>query len=157
MIAQGHFREDLLYRINTIEIAMPPLRARKEDIVPLAEHFLKQYGTKYGKGVPSMDDQTKEKFCAYPWPGNVRELQHTIEKAVILSSDSTLSVSDFLLSPASAHTHLQAGFEGETLEEMEHKMILKALTQHKGNHTVAAAKLGITRQTLYNKIKKYGI
>ncbi|MCL2728321.1 MAG: sigma-54 dependent transcriptional regulator [Bacteroidales bacterium] len=157
MIPQGHFREDLLYRINTIEIAMPPLRARKEDIIPLAQHFLKQYGAKYGKGALTMDDQTKEKLCVYPWPGNVRELQHTIEKAVILSSDSTLSVSDFLLSPASAQTHMQTGMEGETLEEMEHKMIQRALTQHNSNLSAAAAKLGITRQTLYNKMKKYGI
>ena len=157
MITQGLFREDLLYRINTIEIAIPPLRARKEDIIPLAKHFLKQYGVKYGKGTLAMDDLAKEKFCAYLWPGNVRELQHTIEKAVILSSNPTLSVSDFLLSPASVHTPLQTGIEGETLEEMEYKMIQKALTQHNSNLSVAAAKLGITRQTLYNKMKKYGI
>ncbi|MCL2501676.1 MAG: sigma-54 dependent transcriptional regulator [Bacteroidales bacterium] len=156
LTAQGLFREDLLYRINTIEIAMPPLRARKEDIIPLAEHFLKQYGAKYGKGTPSMDDHTKEKLCAYMWPGNVRELQHTIEKAVILSSNgNTLAVSDFLLSPAALH--IPAGYEGETLDEMECRMIQKALIQHNSNLSTTAAKLGISRQTLYNKMKKYGL
>jgi len=157
MITQGLFREDLLYRINTIEITMPPLRARKEDVVPLAVHFLKQYATKYGKEGLTLNASAQEKLIAYPWPGNVRELQHTIEKAVILSDGYTLTVSDFLFSASGDHTPLQAAIWGETLEEMERNMIEKALTQYHSNLTTAAAKLGITRQTLYNKMKKYGL
>jgi len=157
MITKGLFREDLLYRINTIEIAMPPLRARKEDILPLAEHFLKQYAHKYGKEAFTINIAAQEKLTTYPWPGNVRELQHTIEKAVILSNSSTLTVSDFLFSASGGHTPIQATLGGETLEEMERTMIEKALTQYHSNLTTVSAKLGITRQTLYNKMKKYGL
>jgi DNA-binding NtrC family response regulator len=157
MIGQGLFREDLLYRINTIAIAMPPLRARKDDILPLSEHFLKQYGVKYGKEALVIDSDAKEKLCTYVWPGNVRELQHTIENAVILSNGPTLTASDFLLSTSALQAPLPVGFEGETLDEMERKMIQKALTQYNSNLSTAAAKLGITRQTLYNKMKKYGL
>ena len=157
LIAQGLFREDLLYRINTIEITMPSLRARKEDIMPLAHFFLKQYTTKYGKETFSIQPEAQEKLMAYSWPGNVRELKHTIEKAVILSDSKLLTVSDFLFSTTGTHTSVQSGFGGETLEEMERAMIEKALTQYHSNLTTASAKLGITRQTLYNKMKKYGL
>ena len=155
LITQGLFREDLLYRINTIEIAMPPLRARKEDIIPLAKHFLKLYAAKYNKESLAIDAEAQEKLTAYPWHGNVRELQHTIEKAVILSDGKSLTVSDALFSASGGHTLMQTGFEGNTLEEMERAMIQKVLTQYKSNLSAAAAKLGITRQTLYNKMKKY--
>ncbi|MCL1973703.1 MAG: sigma-54 dependent transcriptional regulator [Bacteroidetes bacterium] len=150
MTAQGLFREDLLYRINTIEIALPPLRARKEDILPLAEHFLRQFAAKYGKSPFSISEQIKAKFCAYGWPGNVRELQHTLEKAVILSHGTHLIVPDFL---QVVHNNR----EEETLEEMELRIIKKTLSQYGSNLTAAAGRLGITRQTLYNKMKKYGL
>ena len=149
MTAQGLFREDLLYRINTIEIALPSLRARKEDIVPLAEHFLRQYASKYGKSQLILTEQTKAKFRTYGWPGNVRELRHTIEKAVILSNGAHLIVPDFM-------QVVQNSMEEETLEEMELRIIKKTLSQYGSNLTAASAKLGITRQTLYNKMKKYG-
>ena len=157
LVSQGLFREDLLYRINTIEIAMPPLRDRKEDIIPLAQHFLKQYATKYGRGVHDIDPVALDKLCAYPWPGNVRELKHTLEKAVILSMGETLTISDFLFFAAASHPLSAVNPNEMTLEEMECQMIQNALNQHKSNLSVVAGQLGITRQTLYNKMKKYGL
>ena len=155
MVADKLFREDLLYRINTIEIAVPPLRNRQPDILPLAEHFLEQYAAKYNKDSLSISRQAQEKLQEYAWPGNVRELQHTIEKAVILSGSTELSVNDFLFSSAGKLASRLS--EGETLEEMEQKMISLALEQHNNNLTIVAAKLGITRQTLYNKMRKYNL
>ena len=155
LIAQGVFREDLLYRINTIEIAMPPLRARKEDIIPLSDHFLKQYAAKYGRPIHAIDRAAQEKLCAYGWPGNVRELQHTIEKAVILATGEALSVSDFLFSSAASPLLSTVHSDEMTLEDMERRMIQKSLAQHQSNLSSVAQQLGITRQTLYNKMKKY--
>jgi transcriptional regulator with PAS, ATPase and Fis domain len=154
MVADGSFREDLLYRINTIHIEIPPLRERKEDIVAIAEYFLKIYCNKYRKSCHKISEAGLSKLTGYQWPGNVRELQHSIEKAVILSDKNELSPDDFFFKPV-IHS---AGdiFEG-TIEEMERKMIAKVLQKSSSNLSAAAEQLGITRQTLYNKMKKYNL
>ncbi|MCL6274176.1 sigma-54 dependent transcriptional regulator [Muricauda sp. 2012CJ35-5] len=151
MVADGLFREDLLYRINTINIEVPPLRERDGDILVLAEFFLKKFAAKYDKPGLRMNNLSQEKLMDYSWPGNVRELQHTIERAVILSEGNVLKPTDFLL-----HTKASTIFDNNpsTLDEMEQQMITKALEEHDGNHSAAAEQLGISRQTLYNKLKK---
>ncbi|SNY94912.1 sigma-54-dependent transcriptional regulator [Flagellimonas pacifica] len=151
MVVDGLFREDLLYRINTIHIEVPPLREREGDILILADFFLKRFANKYDKPGLRINNLAQEKLMDYQWPGNVRELQHTMERAVILSEGNVLKPSDFLLhnKPSQSFEHGPA-----TLDEMEQQMILKALDQHDGNYSAAAEQLGISRQTLYNKLKK---
>lgn len=150
MVGEGKFREDLLYRINTIIIEMPPLRDRVDDIPVLAGFFLKSYCDKYGKEPMRINTHALEKLSNHSWPGNVRELQHSIEKAVIMSDSGVLIPSDFDFRPQGRSLH-----QGElTLQQMENRYILDCLKRHGNNITVAAAKLGITRQTLYNKIRK---
>lgn len=151
MVDEGTFREDLLYRINTIQIEIPPLRERKKDIVAIADYFLKIYCNKYRKACTRISDSGIQKLAEYQWPGNVRELQHAIEKAVILSDKNELGADDFFFNPT---TSLNTIFEG-TIEEMERKMISKVLQKSSSNLSAAAQQLGITRQTLYNKMKKY--
>jgi DNA-binding NtrC family response regulator len=151
MIREGLFREDLLYRINTIQIDIPPLRDRGNDIIILTEFFLKKYTFKYKKPEIKINRQAVETLLHYSWPGNVRELQHTIEKAVILSDSSVLKPEDLYLKPASA---FQGSNSFTTLEVMEQEMIRIALENNNGNLTAAAEQLGITRQTLYNRFKK---
>jgi DNA-binding NtrC family response regulator len=150
-VRRGEFREDLLYRVNTIQVEVPPLRARGEDVPVLAGFFLERYARKYNKKGLSFSPGTLDKLRAYHWPGNVRELQHTVEKAVILSEASELRVHDFYLSPAAP-----AGVEldGMTLEEAERVLIVNALKRNRDNLSATAAELGITRPTLYNKMKK---
>jgi transcriptional regulator with PAS, ATPase and Fis domain len=152
MVSEGKFREDLLYRINTIVIEVPPLRDRVDDIPVLAGHFLKFYCEKYNKNLMRINTHALEKLSNYDWPGNVRELQHSIEKAVIMSDSPVLLPSDFEFKPSSKTIH---PFE-ITLEEMEKKMILDSLKRHGNNLSAVASKLGITRQTLYNKLRKIG-
>jgi DNA-binding NtrC family response regulator len=154
LVDNGEFREDLLYRINTIHIELPPLRRRKEDILPLAEHFLAKYSEKYGKSSLSITLQAKEKLTEYSWPGNIRELEHTIEKAVIMSESGKLKVSDFFSGSTISH---KTDANVVKLDEMEKKMITLAIEKNAGNIKAAASQLGITRQTLYNKMRKYNI
>jgi DNA-binding NtrC family response regulator len=151
MIHSGLFREDLLYRINTIQIELPPLRERGNDIIALTEFFLKKYTSKYNKPYIRINQQAYEKLLKYSWPGNIRELQHTIEKAVILSETSILKPDDFYLKQSFP---IKNGTPFTTLEEMEKKMIQEALNNNNGNFTAAAHQLGVTRQTLYNRFKK---
>ncbi len=151
MVEEGMFRQDLLYRINTIQIEIPPLRERKKDIIAIADYFLKIYCNKYRKTCSKISDSGIQKLTEYKWPGNVRELQHAIEKAVILSDKNELLSDDFFFNPT---TNTSTIFEG-TIEEMERKMILKVLQNSSSNLSAAAQQLGITRQTLYNKMKKY--
>lgn len=153
MVKNGHFRQDLLYRMNTIQIHLPPLRERTEDIEELADHFLKLYGHKYNKPALELKDDALEKLKRNSWPGNIRELQHTIEKAVILADTSNLKATDFVFFENDSELLARA----ETLEEMEKKMILRTLKRNDYNQTLTADQLGVTRQTLYNKLKKYGI
>ena len=155
MVADGEFREDLLYRINTIHIDLPPLRQRREDILPLAEKFLGRYAAKYNKPIEGFDEAAVREMHDYPWAGNIRELQHTVEKAVILCDGRTIAPATLLLRPAPAETSPKTGFS--TLEEMERAMIAEAVARCGGNLTEVARQLGITRQTLYNKIKRYGL
>ncbi len=152
MVSDGIFREDLLYRINTIHIEVPPLRERENDILVLADFYLKKFASKYNKPSLRINHASEEKLISYQWPGNVRELQHTIERAVILSEGNVLKPTDFLLSK-NAEVSFDTG--PETLDEMERLMINKALDQHNGNYSAVANQLGISRQTLYNKIKKF--
>ncbi|MGD9557381.1 MAG: sigma-54-dependent transcriptional regulator [Mangrovibacterium sp.] len=154
LVGRGLFREDLLYRINTIQIEVPPLRERGNDILALAEFFLKKYAWKYDKLSLKLNHQAQEKLLKYSWPGNIRELEHSIEKAVILSENNVLKADDFFLKPLGGPRT-----EEDTLrlEEMGKRLILRALEKNPGNVSAAADQLGITRQTLYNKMKKFGI
>ncbi len=161
MVQKGEFREDLLYRINTIRLHIPPLRERKEDIIPLAERFLKRYNTQYGRSLKRFSEESKQHLLAHPWYGNIRELQHTIEKAVILSDGEELMADtlQFSVTPHNAENYMPAKQEEavQTLDEMERHLIIKAIAKYNGNLSQAASQLGITRQTLYNKMKRYGI
>lgn len=150
LVSEGKFREDLLYRINTIQIEIPPLRERIMDIPLLADFFLDIYCAKYKKPALKLSDDVVERMKQYAWPGNVRELQHTIEKAVILSDGDTLTMNNFFFSENNP-----AKTTARTLEEMERQMIAASIKQNDGNLSAVAAQLDITRQTLYNKIKKY--
>lgn len=154
LVTKGLFREDLLYRINTIQIEVPPLRERGEDILALADFFLKKYAWKYDKPSLKFNHQAQEKLMKYSWPGNIRELEHSVEKAVILSENNILKADDFFLKPIGT-----AKSDGDTLnlDEMEKRFILRALEKNPGNVSAAADQLGITRQTLYNKLKKIGL
>ena len=156
MVSQGRFRQDLLYRINTVELHLPPLRERKEDIPLLAEHFLSLYSRKYQKSGLRLEKATLKKLTEYHWPGNIRELDHAIERAVILSDQSTLRPADFdFMQPAP--TVPLAMMEDYTLEMLERMMVQKMLSKHAGNITHAARELGITRTALYRRIEKYGL
>lgn len=153
MVRDGRFREDLLYRINTIVIEVPPLRDRVDDIPILANYFLRVNCERYGKELLKISTHALEKLACHNWPGNVRELQHSIEKAVIMCDSPVLKPSDF----AFTSSHGRLVNEELTLEEMEKKMIIDTLKRHFDNISVVSGKLGITRQTLYNKMKKYGL
>lgn len=153
MVHDGKFREDLLYRINTIMIEVPPLRDRVDDIPILANYFLRINCDRYGKSSLKISTHALEKLANHSWPGNIRELQHSIEKAVIMSDSQVLKPSDFVFSPTSrspVHNEM-------TLEEMEKKIITDSLKRYSNNMSIVAGKLGITRQTLYNKMKKYDL
>lgn len=152
MVSGGLFREDLLYRINTIMIEVPPLRDRVDDIPILANHFLKEYCNKYDRELKKINTHAYEQLANYSWPGNVRELQHSIEKAVIMSDSAVLLPSDFEFRTVSGSRSLHQ--QELTLEEIELKAIRECLKRHGNNLSVTAATLGITRQTLYNKLKK---
>jgi DNA-binding NtrC family response regulator len=153
-VSEGLFREDLLYRINTIQIEVPPLRDRVDDIPVLAFHFLRVYCEKYDTLSKKISTQALEKLSNYQWPGNIRELQHSIEKAVILSDSSVLGPADFSFNTLSKEL---VDNNSTTLEEMEKKLITESIKKHDNNLSVVASKLGITRQTLYNKLKKYDL
>lgn len=155
MVGKEEFREDLLYRINTIHVEIPPLRERKEDIIPLAERFIVRFCKQYDKAVMAFAPEAKEKLAAHPWYGNIRELEHVIEKAIIINDSPLIPAGLFQLSVPRT-----AGIQEKsisTLEEMEIQMIRKALDACAGNLSAVAGQLGITRQTLYNKMKKFGL
>ena len=152
MVRKEQFREDLLYRINTIHVEIPPLRERPEDIVPLAEIFIAKYANLYNKQTPRLSDKAGEKLREQSWLGNIRELEHTIEKAIIIADGETLDENCLDL-PRKPENPVKNEFT--TLEEMEYNMIKAAIDKHKGNLSLAANQLGISRQTLYNKIKRY--
>jgi DNA-binding NtrC family response regulator len=154
MVQEGTFRQDLLYRINTVEVQVPPLADRVEDIPMLAQHYLNYYAKKYHKPVSTIAPDAMDKLKRYAWPGNIRELQHAIERAVIMTDLTSLQDSDFLLSRA-----LSTGPANNTLnlDEVEKTAIVKALNMHNGNISKAADELGLTRASLYRRMEKYGI
>ena len=156
LVGQRAFRADLLYRINTIEIQLPPLRERGDDIRVLAEAFLKKYSKQYNRPVDALSPALVKQLQQYAWPGNVRELQHAIERAVILSRGNALEPGDFYFgsTPAQATVHVQEAIQ---IEDMERKMIQSALQKHNGNITDVARKLGLSRQALYRRMEKYGM
>lgn len=155
-VAEGRFREDLLYRINTIRISLPSLRERREDIPVLARRFLKEYAALYNRPVETITPEAMQMLAAHSWPGNVRELRHAVEKAVIVGEGSMLSAADFTLTPSRPQS-LSPSSADITLADMEKSMIRAAIDDCQGNLSAAATRLGITRQTLYNKMKRYGI
>lgn len=154
MVKDGTFRQDLLYRINTVEIKVPPLCDRMEDIPLLAQHYLDHYARKYHKPVNTISSGAMEKLKRYPWPGNIRELQHAIERAVIMTDSPSLQESDFLF-----NRPVSAGSNAETLnlDEVEKAAIVKALSLYSGNISKAADELGLTRASLYRRMEKYGL
>lgn len=156
MVSQNRFRQDLLYRVNTVEISLPPLYERTEDIPHLVDHFLKIYCKKYSKPLKRLSSATLKKLEKYHWPGNVRELQHSIERALIMSESQVLQPSDFLLSTQEAKGDTLL-FEDYNLEEIEKIIIHKAISKHGGNISHAAKELGLSRASLYRRLEKYGL
>ncbi len=154
MVAEGKFREDLFYRINTIQTKIPALRERSEDIMPLSERFLATYSSKYRKPIEAFTPSAVETLMSHSWAGNIRELQHTIEKAVILCDRDSIDARDLLLK-ASEQPQVVAAAEVVTLESLERQTIEASIRRNEGNLTAVASELAITRQTLYNKIKRY--
>ncbi len=152
LVEKQKFREDLLYRINTISIEVPPLRERGDDVELLARYFLTYFERKYRRSGIALGQKAIQKLKSYSWPGNVRELRHTIEKAVILNDSGTLKPDDFMF----RSTARMPGV-GMSLEEMEKQLIEATLEKFKGKHAPVAHQLGISRQTLYNKIKRYDL
>ncbi|HMP98828.1 MAG TPA: sigma-54 dependent transcriptional regulator [Cyclobacteriaceae bacterium] len=159
MVKENRFRQDLLYRINTIEIELPPLRHRLEDIPLLVDHFLKKYAEKYNKTVSRLSDAALSRLHKHNWPGNIRELQHAIERAVIMSSNNVLQTEDFNLSSNNQQSkdEAQVSIDQYNLEEVEKMLIRKVLKKYNGNITQAAAELGLTRSSLYRRLEKYGL
>lgn len=153
MVADGQFREDLLYRINTIHLEIPPLRNRPDDILPLAQMFIHRLAARYGRTANALSRDAQEALTHYSWPGNVRELEHAIEKAVIMSDTDIIGVESLSLSPHKP----QATSPLTTLDEMEATAIRQAIETSGSNMSLVAQRLGISRQTLYNKMKRYGI
>lgn len=153
LVQQQMFREDLLYRINTIQIELPPLRERIDDIPVLTEMFLKKYSKKYRKDSVELNAKAKNSLLKYSWPGNIRELDHTIEKAVILCNNNIISPEDLYI-----RSQLQTPYKSiNTLEEIEKQAIINTLESHNWNITEVAKELAISRQSIYNKMKKYGL
>lgn len=159
MVREGHFREDLLYRVNTIHLEIPPLRERPEDILPLARIFLEKYAALYKRAVPTLSPDAEKQLREYPWMGNIRELEHAIEKALIIADGPMLDGRSLNLPAAqnAAPVTKAAAPDATTLEEMEYQMIKAAIDKFSGNLSLAANQLGISRQTLYNKMKRFGL
>lgn len=156
MVYEKKFRQDLLYRINTVEIRVPPLRERQDDIPLLADHFLTVYGRKYKRPGMKIDKAVIQKMKKYFWPGNIRELQHAVERAVILSEEKIIESAELLIN-ANALKPKQDAQQPRTLEEMEKLFILQSLDDNEGNVSQTALALGMTRTALYRRMKKHGI
>jgi DNA-binding NtrC family response regulator len=158
MVKENRFRQDLLYRVNTIEIEIPSLRDRMEDIPLLSQHFLKHYAEKYQKSITRISDGAMTRMNKHPWPGNIRELQHAIERAVILSNNSVLQPEDFNFNPVTGkETEQPINLDQFNLDEVEKLLIRKVLKKYNGNITQAAAELGLTRSSLYRRLEKHGL
>jgi two-component system, NtrC family, response regulator HydG len=159
MVKENDFRQDLLYRVNTVEIRIPPLRERSEDVTLLADHFLGTYCKKYNKPVKTIHPEAMHKLEDYGWPGNVRELEHALERAIIMSDGRDLHPHDFLLTPPEqrVETEEELFFDDFNLETVEKTVIRKAIQKHHGNISRASKELGLTRSALYRRLEKYGL
>lgn len=157
MVRRNEFRQDLLYRINTVELRLPSLRDRLDDIPLLVDSFLETYGKKYQKPNIAIQSGALDRLKGYHWPGNIRELQHAIERAVILSDGGTLQAGDFLLTPVETPDGGDVHFEDFNLERVEKTVIRKAIEKYHGNISQAAKELGLTRSALYRRLEKYGL
>jgi len=153
-VAAGRFRQDLLFRLNTIEIALPPLRDRREDIMPLATNFLRQHAQRYRKEIASFDEPARERLLAHSYPGNVRELDHVIERAVLMSQGKQIKASDLGLTTGRDDS---TRLEDMSLEEVEAFLIKKALARADGNARRAAEALGLSRSAFYRRLQHYGL
>jgi DNA-binding NtrC family response regulator len=153
-VAQGKFRQDLLFRLNTVEIHLPPLRERREDIAPLAEHFLKQHSERYRRRIQGFTAEALNALRQHSWPGNVRELDHVVERALLMTSNGMITVFDLALRPAQ-EANLSTQLEEMSLEEVERLLIQKALARYAGNANRAAEALGLSRSALYRRLQKY--
>lgn len=156
MVGENSFRQDLLYRINTVEIHLPPLRERTGDIPLLTSHYIKVYAKKYKKNIKGISANALKKMNQYSWPGNVRELQHAIERAVIMSDGNILEPEDFILT-TQANKSSEVELNTYNLDDVEKTIIMKVLKQYQGNITQAAQELGITRTSLYRRMEKYDL
>jgi DNA-binding NtrC family response regulator len=156
MVKNNEFRQDLLYRINTVEIHLPPLRERQDDIPLLVEHFAEMYSKKYRKMTKSFSTNTLKRLQKYAWPGNIRELQHAIERAIIMSDSSTLAPEDFFFLSNNPQAE-DINVENYNLESVEKSVIQKAINKHNGNISKAAKELGLTRASLYRRLEKHGL
>jgi DNA-binding NtrC family response regulator len=159
LVKERKFRDDLYYRINVMPIYLPPLRERKEDIIPLANYFLGKYAELYQKEVEGIDEELKDEFQNYHWPGNIRELEHTIERGVVLADSSILDKTSILFLPED-EKHWLPEIESETLNSLknnEKAQIIKTLEKNKWNYTKSAEELGISRTTLWRRMKEYGL
>ncbi len=154
--SENRFRQDLLYRINTVEIQLPPLRKRTDDISLLVEHFTNMYCKRYNKESKSVSGEALDRMKSYSWPGNVRELQHMLERVVIMSESTVLQPSDFFF-PSNDSSKDMMALNNYHLDEAEKMLIIKAVSKHDGNLTKAAKELGITRAALYRRLEKYGL
>jgi DNA-binding NtrC family response regulator len=150
----GEFREDLLFRLNTVEIHLPPLRERREDIPVLAAHFLARYASRYRRAVQRLDSSALQLLAQYSWPGNVRELEHTLERAVLMCRTAEIQPSDLGLNSVRSQSQ---SLEDLSLEAVESVLIRKALQRFQGNITQAADALGLSRGALYRRMEKYGL
>ena len=157
MVSEGKFRQDLLYRINTVEIFIPPLRERTDDITLLADHFLNIYCHKYKLELKRISIPTLRRLEKHHWPGNIRELQHAVERAVILSDHTVLEPQDFFINQSEEHINTDMNLINFNLEETEKMLIRKVIDKHGGNISKAAKELGLTRASLYRRIEKHGL
>jgi DNA-binding NtrC family response regulator len=153
-VAAGRFREDLLFRLNTVELHLPPLRERRDDIPILAAHFLAQHATRYGKRVSTFHPEAMRVLLAYSWPGNVRELAHAVERATLLAEGDTVHAGDFSLGHAAT---VVPRLEELSLEDVERVLITKALARFEGNVSLAAQALGLSRSALYRRLQRHGL
>jgi len=154
-VAAGRFRQDLLFRLNTIEIRIPPLRERVEDMGPLAEHFLRQHAQRYRKRIAGFDPGALAAMTRHEWPGNVRELDHAVERAVLMATGDRIGASDLALRPAAAGSGER--LEDASLEEVECFLIKKALARYDGNVSRAAEALGLSRSAMYRRLQRFGL
>jgi DNA-binding NtrC family response regulator len=156
MVEDGEFRQDLLYRINTVELRLPPLREREDDIPILADYYTKMYCEKYKVPQKTLSPNTIKKLQKYHWPGNIRELQHAIERAIIMSDDTVLQPGDFLFLLQKEES-AEMDIQDFNLENVEKLVIQKAISKHAGNISKAAKELGLTRASLYRRLEKHGL